>query len=180
MIIGRPSSKLGVIRIEIWISDPDNCFSWTTGRILIVGKYSQSFSAVVVYTYIQLIRRWLAQGWTSGSYASLGRWRLWVRSPVTTDKFSFLYFVTVLIRGKIIKFRGHRGFHPESSSPKSPVCTTAVHCHKMTREMVVYESVWTQRHKKNQRSEYQRLVYDPGYWRVQGLSRDLRSPSAIF
>ena len=55
MIIGRPSSKLGVIRIEIPIWDPDNCFSWTTGRILIVGKYSQSFSAVVVHTYIQLI-----------------------------------------------------------------------------------------------------------------------------
>ena len=34
MIIGRPSSKLGVIRIEIRIWDPDNCFSWTTGRIL--------------------------------------------------------------------------------------------------------------------------------------------------
>ena len=33
MIIGRPSSKLGVIRIEIRIWDPDNCFSWTTGRI---------------------------------------------------------------------------------------------------------------------------------------------------
>ena len=55
MIIGRPSSKLGVIRIEIRIWDPDNCFSWTTGRIMIVGKYSQSFSAVVVHTYIQLI-----------------------------------------------------------------------------------------------------------------------------
>ena len=26
-------------------------------------------------------------------------------------------------------------------------------CHKMTREMVVYKSVWTQRHKKDQRSE---------------------------
>ena len=34
MIIGRPSSKLGVIRIEIRIWNPDNCFSWTTGRIL--------------------------------------------------------------------------------------------------------------------------------------------------
>ena len=34
MIIGRTSSKLGVIRIEIRIWDPDNCFSWTTGRIL--------------------------------------------------------------------------------------------------------------------------------------------------
>ena len=34
MIIGRPSSKLGVIRIEIRIWDPDNFFSWTTGRIL--------------------------------------------------------------------------------------------------------------------------------------------------
>ena len=33
-IIGRPSSKLGVIRIEIRIWDPDNCFSWTTGQIL--------------------------------------------------------------------------------------------------------------------------------------------------
>ena len=55
MIIGRLSSKLGVIRIEIRIWDPDNCFSWNTGRILIVGKYSQSFSAVVVHTYIQLI-----------------------------------------------------------------------------------------------------------------------------
>ena len=33
MIIGRRSSKLGVIRIEIRIWDPDNCFSWTTGRI---------------------------------------------------------------------------------------------------------------------------------------------------
>ena len=55
MIIGRPSSKLGMIRIEIRIWDPDNCFSLTTGRILIVGKYRQSFSAVVVHTYIQLI-----------------------------------------------------------------------------------------------------------------------------
>ena len=55
MIIGRPSSNLGVIRIEIRIWDPDNCFPWTTGRILVVGKYSQSFSAVVVHTYIQLI-----------------------------------------------------------------------------------------------------------------------------
>ena len=56
MIIGRPSSNLGVIRIEIRIWDPDNCFSWTFGRILIVGKYSQSFSAVVVHTYIQHLR----------------------------------------------------------------------------------------------------------------------------
>ena len=78
---------------------------------------------------------------------------MWVRSPVTTDIFSILYFVTVLIRGTIIKFRGHRVFNPESSCPKSPVCTTAVHCHKMTREMVVYKSVWTQRHKIDQRSE---------------------------
>ena len=72
---------------------------------------------------------------------------------MTTDKFSILYFVTVLIRGTIIKFRGHRGFNPESSSPESPVCTTAVHSHKMPREMVVYKSVWTQRHKRDQRSE---------------------------
>ena len=78
---------------------------------------------------------------------------MWVRSPVTTDTFSILYFVTVLIRAKIIKFRGHRGFNPKSSSPESPVCTTSVHCHKMTRERVVYKSVWTQRHKKDQRSE---------------------------
>ena len=76
-----------------------------------------------------------------------------MRSPVTTDNFSILYFVTVLIRGTIIKFRGHRGFNTESSSPESPVCTTAVHCHNMNREMVVYKSVWTQRHKKDQRSE---------------------------
>ena len=55
IIIGRPSSKLGVIWIEIRIWDPDNCFSWTTGRILIVGKYSQSFSAKVVHKNIQLI-----------------------------------------------------------------------------------------------------------------------------
>ena len=55
LIIGRLSSKLGVIRIENRIWDPDNCFSWTTGRILIVGKYSQTFSAVVVHTYIKLI-----------------------------------------------------------------------------------------------------------------------------
>ena len=34
MIRGWPSSKLGVILIEIRIWDPDNCFSWTTGRIL--------------------------------------------------------------------------------------------------------------------------------------------------
>ena len=78
---------------------------------------------------------------------------MWVRSPVTTDNFSILYFVTVLIRGTIIKFRGHRGFNTESSSLESSVCTTAVHCHKMTREMVVYKSVWTQRQKKDQRSE---------------------------
>ena len=100
-----------------------------------------------------LFRRWLAQGWTSGIYASLGRFRLWVRSPVTTDNFSCLFFVTLLIRGTIKKFRGHRVFNPESYSPKSPVSTTAVHCHKMTREMVVYKSVWTQRHKKYQRSD---------------------------
>ena len=72
---------------------------------------------------------------------------------MTTDNFSTLYFVTVLIRGTIIKLRGHRGFNPESSSPESPVCTTAVHWHKMAREMVVYKSVWKQRHKKDQRSE---------------------------
>ena len=72
---------------------------------------------------------------------------------MTTDNFSILYFVTVLSRGTIIKFRCHRRFIAESSSPESPVCTTAVHCHKMTREMVVYKSVWTQRHKKDQRSE---------------------------
>ena len=95
----------------------------------------------------------LFRRWTGGIHASLGRWRLSVRSPVTTDNFSILYFVTVLIRGTIIKFRGHRGFNPESSSPESPVCTTTVHCHNMTREMVVYKSVWTQRHKKDQRSE---------------------------
>ena len=86
-------------------------------------------------------------------YSSLGRWRLWVRSPVTTNNFPIFYFGTVLIRGTITKFRGHRGFNPESSSPESPVCTTAVNCHKMTREMVVYKSVWTQRHKKDLRSE---------------------------
>ena len=86
-------------------------------------------------------------------YVSLGRWRLWVRSPVTTHNFPILYFVTVLIRGTIIKFRGHRGFIPEFSSAESPVCTTAVQCDKMTREMVVYKSVWTQREKKDQRSE---------------------------
>ena len=78
---------------------------------------------------------------------------MWVQSPVTTNNFSILYFVTVLIRGTIIKFRGHRGFNPKSSSPESPVCTTAVHSHKTPREMVVYKSVWTQRHKKDQRSE---------------------------
>ena len=55
MIIERPSSNLAVIRIEIRIWDPDSCFTWTTGRILIVGKYSQSFSAVVVHSYIQII-----------------------------------------------------------------------------------------------------------------------------
>ena len=105
-----------------------------------------------IHTY-NLFRRWLAQGWTSGIYASLGRWRLCVRSPVTKNKFSILYFVTVLIRGTIIKLRGHRGINSESSSPESPVCTTPVHCHKITREMVVYKSVWTQWHKKDQRSE---------------------------
>ena len=78
---------------------------------------------------------------------------MWVRSPVTRNNFSILYFVTVLIRGTNIKFRGHRGFDTESSSPESPVCTTAVHCHNMNREMVVYKSVWTQRHKKDQRPE---------------------------
>ena len=72
---------------------------------------------------------------------------------MTTDNFSILYFVTVLIRGTIIKFRGHRGFNPESSSPESPLCTTAVHSHNMPREIVVFISVWTQRHKKDQRSE---------------------------
>ena len=40
MIIGRPSSTLGVIRIEIRIWDPDNCFSWTTGRIFGSGFQS--------------------------------------------------------------------------------------------------------------------------------------------
>ena len=72
---------------------------------------------------------------------------------MTTDNFSISYFVSVLIRGTIIKFRGHRGFNTEFSSPESPVCTTAVHYHNMNREMVVYKSVWTQRHKKDQRSE---------------------------
>ena len=72
---------------------------------------------------------------------------------MTTDNFSILSFVTCLIRGTIIKFRCHRGFNTEFSSPESPVCTTAVHCHNMNREMVVYKSVWTQRHKKDQRSE---------------------------
>ena len=76
-----------------------------------------------------------------------------VSIPGDKKNFSIFNFVTVLIRGTIIKFRGHRGFNPESSSPESPVCTTAVHCHKMTREMVVYKSVWTQKHKKDQRSE---------------------------
>ncbi len=93
---------------------------------------------------------------------------------MTTDNFS-TFFVTVVIRGTKIKLRGHRGFNPEPSSPESPVCTTAVHYHKMAKEMVVYKSVWTQRHKK-----HQRLGYDPGYRSVQGLSRDLRSPNAIF
>ena len=78
---------------------------------------------------------------------------MWVRSPVTTDNFSIFCFVTVLIRGTVIKFRGHRGFNPESSSPESPVCTTAVHCHNMTREINVHKSVWLHRHKKDQRSE---------------------------
>ena len=67
--------------------------------------------------------------------------------------FSILYFVTVLIRGTIIKFRDHRGFNTESSYPESPVCTTALHCHNMTGGTVVYKSVRTQRHKKDQRSE---------------------------
>ena len=70
-----------------------------------------------------------------------------------TDNFSIFYFVTVLIRATIIKFRGHRGFNTKFSSPESPVCTTAVHCHNMNREMVVYKSLWTQRHKKDQWSE---------------------------
>ena len=78
---------------------------------------------------------------------------MWVRSPVTTDNFSILYFVTLLIHGTVIKIRAHRGFNPQSSSPESPVCTTSVHCHKMTREMVVYKSVWTQGQKKDERSE---------------------------
>ena len=86
-------------------------------------------------------------------YASLGRWRLWVRSPVTTDNFPFLFSVAVLIRGTIIKFRGHRGLNPDYSSPESPVCTTAGHSHKMTRKMFVFKSVLTQRHKKDQQSE---------------------------
>ena len=51
-----------------------------------------------------------------------------------------------------MKFRGHRGFNTESSSPESPVCTTASHYLKMTRQMVVYKSVWTERQKKEQRS----------------------------
>ena len=72
---------------------------------------------------------------------------------MTTGNVSILYFVTVLIRRTIIKKRAHQGFNSECSSPESPVCTNAVHCHKMTREMVVYKSVWTQRHKKDQRSE---------------------------
>ena len=73
--------------------------------------------------------------------------------PGDKDNFPILYFVTVLIRGTIIKLRGHRGSNPESSSPESPVCTPAVYCHKMTREMVVYKSVWTERHKKDHRTE---------------------------
>ena len=153
MIIGRPSSKLGVIRIEIRIWDPDNWFSWITGRILIVGKYSQSFIAVVVHIYIQLI--------PTMTCARVDEWYIWesremeIKGSILGDKdnFSILYFVTVLIRGTIIKFRGHRGFNPKSSSPDSPVCTTAVHLHNLPREMVVYKSVWTQWHKRDQRSE---------------------------
>ena len=155
MSIGRPSSKLGVIRIEIRIWDPDNCFSWTTGRILIVGKYSQSFSAVVVHTYIQLIPTLTWARWRSGIYASLGRWRLWVRFPVTTDNFSILYFVTGLIRGTIIKFRGHRGprIFISEVSRLHHCCTLTQYDQRNAREMVVYKSVWTQKHKKDQRSE---------------------------
>ena len=52
-----------------------------------------------------------------------------------------------------MKFRDHRGFNTGSSSPESPICTTAVHCHNMTREMVVYKNVGTQRQIKEQRSE---------------------------
>ena len=35
-------------------------------------------------------------------------------------------------------------------------------------------------YKKIGGNVYQRMGYDPGYWRAQGLSRDLRSPSALF
>ena len=59
----------------------------------------------------------------------------------------FQFFILLLIRRTIIKFRSHRGFNTESSSPESPVSTTAVHCHNMKREMVIYKSVWTQRQK---------------------------------
>ena len=119
-------------------------------------------------------------------YASLGRWRLWVRSPVTTDNFPILSSVTVLIRGTIKNFRGHRGFNPESSSPESLVCTTAVHFHKMTREMVVYKSVWTQRHKKDQRSEISttglrsRISEGPGAFAESALSGCFFSPCLRF
>ena len=44
MIIGTPSSRLGVIQIEIRIWDPDQCFSWTAGQILEIWDPDQCFS----------------------------------------------------------------------------------------------------------------------------------------
>ena len=56
MIIGRPSSKLGVIRIEIRIRDPDNCFWWNTGRLLMkFGELSWDYNSnlIIVITWVQ-------------------------------------------------------------------------------------------------------------------------------
>ena len=53
MIIGSRSSKMGVILIEIRIWDPDNCFSWTTGRILM------KFGELGYISNLILVIRWV-------------------------------------------------------------------------------------------------------------------------
>ena len=98
MIIGRPSSKLGVIRIEIRIWNLDNCFSWTT------GNYSVGKSIVLKMR---------------GSRVGTSVW---------TNFFVCLFvrlFVCLFGEGKIKGFRGICALRvPFSSSPLFLIITT--------------------------------------------------------
>ena len=181
MIIGRPSSKLGVIRIEIRIWDPDNCFSWTTGRILIVGKYSQSFSAVVVHTYIQLI--------PTRTFARVAEWyicesrEMEIVGSISGDNREFFNFIFCYCSDPRDNYKiswspgiQHRIFI-SGVSRLYHCCYTPT---ASTEKRSFINLCGRKDTKRISDLKYQRLGYDPGYRRVQGLSRDLRSPSAIF